>query len=84
MKTMAYIFDTKVLEDKELFDKLYKKVPAYRQKKVDSYAGEAEKRSCLGTGLVFSHAIQEAGFELKTAHHNLGSNAYSLLVFRKK
>lgn len=29
-------------------------------------------------------AICEAGFELKTAHHNLGSNAYSLLVFRKK
>ena len=30
------------------------------------------------------NAISEAGFELKTAHHNLGSNAYSLLVFRKK
>ncbi len=29
-------------------------------------------------------AICKAGFELKTAHHNLGSNAYSLLVFRKK
>ena len=29
-------------------------------------------------------AICEAGFELKTAHHNLGSNAYSCLVFRKK
>lgn len=30
------------------------------------------------------NAIGEVGFELKTAHHNLGSNAYSLLVFRKK
>ena len=30
------------------------------------------------------NAIGEAGFELKTTHHNLGSNAYSLLVFRKK
>ena len=29
-------------------------------------------------------AVEDAGFELKTAHHNLGSNAYSLLVFRKK
>ena len=29
-------------------------------------------------------AIQAGGFELKTAHHNLGSNCYSLLVFRKK
>ncbi|MBQ3837613.1 MAG: class I SAM-dependent methyltransferase [Treponema sp.] len=29
-------------------------------------------------------AIEAGGFELKTAHHNLGSNCYSLLVFRKK
>lgn len=28
-------------------------------------------------------AIEEAGFALKTAHHNLGSNSYSLLHFRK-
>ncbi len=28
-------------------------------------------------------AIEAAGFQLKTAHHNLGSNSYSLLVFRK-
>ena len=29
-------------------------------------------------------AIEESGLELKTAHHNLGSNCYSLLVFNKK
>jgi hypothetical protein len=29
-------------------------------------------------------AVERAGFELKTAHHNLGSNDYSLLRFRKK
>ncbi|MCR5762694.1 MAG: class I SAM-dependent methyltransferase [Treponema sp.] len=28
------------------------------------------------------NAIEAAGFELKTAHHNLGSNSYSLLVFK--
>lgn len=28
-------------------------------------------------------AIESAGFSLRTAHHNLGSNNYSLLVFRK-
>jgi hypothetical protein len=31
-----------------------------------------------------SNAVEDAGFELKTAHHDLGSNAYSLLRFRKK
>lgn len=29
-------------------------------------------------------AIEEAGFELKTAHHNLGTQAYSLLEFKIK
>jgi hypothetical protein len=29
-------------------------------------------------------AIEKAGFELKAGHHNLGSNSYSLLQFRKK
>jgi hypothetical protein len=28
-------------------------------------------------------AVERAGFELKTAHHNLGSNHYSLLRYRK-
>jgi hypothetical protein len=28
-------------------------------------------------------AIEQAGFELKTSHHNLGSNSYSLLRFKK-
>ncbi|GMO66885.1 MAG: methyltransferase [Treponemataceae bacterium] len=28
-------------------------------------------------------AIEKAGFELRTAHHSLGSNCYSLLRFRK-
>ena len=61
---------------------------------------EASSYSLMATSLYFTcmangnskmyryeelvNAINEAGFELKTAHHNLGSNSYSLLVFRKK
>jgi len=30
------------------------------------------------------NAIERGGFELKAAHHNVGSNSYSLLCFRKK
>ena len=30
------------------------------------------------------HAIEDAGFHLSTAHHNLGSNSYSLFVFKKE
>jgi hypothetical protein len=29
-------------------------------------------------------AVEKAGFKLKESHHNLGSNSYSLLRFRKK
>lgn len=61
---------------------------------------EASSYSLMGTSLYFTcmangnskmyrygelvEAICAAGFELKTAHHNLGSNSYSLLVFKKK
>ncbi|MDR2096056.1 MAG: class I SAM-dependent methyltransferase [Treponema sp.] len=31
-----------------------------------------------------NNAVERAGFELKTAHHNLGSNSYSLLLYRKR
>jgi hypothetical protein len=29
-------------------------------------------------------AVEQGGFTLMDAHHNLGSNAYSLLRFRKR
>lgn len=66
----------------------------------DKQKFEAESYSLQATSLYFTciangnskmyrygelvDAIEQAGFELKTAHHNLGSNCYSLLVFRKK
>lgn len=66
----------------------------------DKQKFEAESYSLQATSLYFTciangnskmyryeelvNAIEEAGFELKTALHNLGSNCYSLLVFRKK
>ena len=75
MKTMVYIFDTKVLRDKKIFDEMYRKMPEYRRKKIDAYQTDAEKRLCLGTGVVFSHAIEAAGFsedELKIAYSESG------------
>ncbi len=66
----------------------------------DQQRFEAESYSLQATSLYFTcmangnskmyryqelvDAIEAGGFELKTAHHNLGSNCYSLLVFRKK
>jgi hypothetical protein len=66
----------------------------------DQQAFEAASYSLQATSLYFTcmangnskmyrfaelkNAIEDAGFELKCAHHNLGSNSYSLLVFKKK
>ncbi|MDE5898346.1 MAG: class I SAM-dependent methyltransferase [Treponemataceae bacterium] len=66
----------------------------------DKQQFEASSYSLMATSLYFTcmangnskmyrygelvEAVCAAGFELKCAHHNLGSNSYSLLVFRKK
>lgn len=63
LKTKIYIASTKSLEDENLFNKLYCKVPAYRQKKIDSYQTEREKNLCLGTGLLLSLALKDAGLD---------------------
>ena len=61
MKTAIYIFDTKVLEDKEVFAREYAKMTDYRKKRIDSYRDENDKRLCLGTGIVLSYAVAKAG-----------------------
>jgi len=66
----------------------------------DKQKFEASSYSLMGTSLYFTciangnskmyryqelvDAIEAAGFKLDCAHHNLGSNAYSLLCFKKK
>ena len=66
----------------------------------DKQKFEASAYSLMGTSLYFTciangnskmyryqelvDAIEAAGFKLNCAHHNLGSNAYSLLNFIKK
>ncbi len=61
MKTAVYIFDTKVLEDKAVFDSQYEKMSDYRKKRIDSYKDEKDKRLCLGTGIALSYALLKAG-----------------------
>ncbi len=75
METSVYVIDTKPLENKEIFEKWYKMVPEYRQKKIDSYTDIKDKALCLGTGLLLTHAIVSAGFEeseLKIAYEESG------------
>lgn len=74
-ETQVYIFDTKNLADKSVFDALYKTVPEYRQKKIDFYQYDKDKRLSLGVGLVLSYALEKAGFaqdELEWAYKESG------------
>lgn len=77
-KTLVYVLEP--LWDKQRFE-------------AESYALQATSLyfTCMANGNSKMYrygelvdAICAGGFELKTAHHNLGSNFYSLLVFTKK
>ncbi len=77
-KTLVYVLEP--LWDKQKFE-------------AESYALQATSLyfTCMANGNSKMYrygelveAISAGGFELKTAHHNLGSNFYSLLVFKKK
>ena len=75
MKTMAYVLDTAPLEDPATFARWYPTVPEYRRKKIDAYTDVRDKALCLGTGLLLSHAVREAGFderELRIAYEESG------------
>lgn len=77
-KTLVYVLEP--LWDKQKFE-------------AESYALQATSLyfTCMANGNSKMYrygelveAISAGGFELKTAHHNLGSNFYSLLVFKRR
>ena len=77
-KTLVYVLEP--LWDKQKFE-------------AESYALQATSLyfTCMANGNSKMYrygelveAISAGGFELKTAHHNLGSNFYSLLIFKKR
>lgn len=79
MKTFIYIADTEALDDKEKFYSLYQSVPKYRQDKIDAYKTEKDKKLSLGTGLLLSHALKEAGYketELELIHAENGKPCF--------
>ena len=77
--------DTDVYVLEPLWDKQRFAASAY------SLMGTSLYFTCManGTSKMYRYAelvsaVCAAGFELKTAHHHVGSNSYSLLVFRKQ
>lgn len=59
--TNVYLADTAGLNDPDVFQKLYRTVPAHRQEKIDSIRFPKAKCQSLGAWLLLVHALREAG-----------------------
>ncbi|MCR4790596.1 MAG: hypothetical protein K5839_05900 [Treponemataceae bacterium] len=79
-ETRIYIASTEELQDKSLFDRLYKTVPEYRQKKIDSYTELKDKCLCLGSGLLLSRALKDAGFDESTLEYAYKSSGMPYFI----
>ncbi len=86
---------TKIAESSNKNTKVYVLEPLWDQQHYEGSAYSLQATSlyftCIANGnskmyrfAELKSAIEKAGFELKCAHHNLGSNCYSLLIFSKK
>ena len=56
-----YAADVSVLSDKELFYRLYREMPIYRQQKIDRYRFDKDKYLSLGAGVLLAKAFLDAG-----------------------
>lgn len=59
--TRVYIAETTALKDEAVFNRLYSSVPAYRQKKIDRFRFEKDKRLSLGVALLLKRACEDFG-----------------------
>ena len=74
VKLMNEIFgvDIRILEDKEVFDTWYQKMPEYRKKKIDGIKPINDKKLSLGAGIALHRALLANGikeYEVGIAEH---------------
>ncbi len=62
-KTNVYVADTKLLKDKDVFGELYQTVSPDRQRKIDAFRFEKDKRLCLAAELLLKKGLSDAGIE---------------------
>ncbi len=62
-KTKVYVSDTGLLKDKGVFGELYKTVSPDRQRKIDAFLFEKDKRLCLAAELLLKKGLSDAGIE---------------------
>ncbi|MEE3467623.1 MAG: 4'-phosphopantetheinyl transferase superfamily protein [Eubacterium sp.] len=61
MENTVFAIDTRLLEDRETFDRCYKSIRPERRERVDRMRFDNGKRLCLGSGVVMEAALAHAG-----------------------
>ena len=61
--TKIYLADADRVADPEMFEKLYRMLPAHRREKIDRSRFEKNKRLCMSAWLVLMYALEEEGVD---------------------
>ena len=72
MPPRILLFCVTPLENESLFRKAYSRIDSYRQKRVDRYAKEEDKRLALGAGLLLSFLRKKEGIEAPLVYNEHG------------
>lgn len=75
-----YLLDTQWLEDADLYNLWYHKMPPERRQKIDRFRFEKDRRLSLGAGILLHHALSQAGAEEDTLSY--GENGKPFLAGR--
>ena len=75
METKVLVASIDKLENQDLYDYYYEKMPVYRREKIDRYKFDNDKRLSLGAGILLMRAVEAEGFnfdDLKIALTEFG------------
>ena len=79
MNTVIYIADTSTLQNPDLFNSFYHRMPSPRQKKIDRFRFESDKKLSLGVGVLLKAACKEFGIENADEDTFVGKNGKEYL-----
>lgn len=70
--TKIYLADADRLADPEVFEKLYRVLPAHRKEKIDRSRFEKNKRLCMAAWLVLMYALEQEGVDHRDIRLSFG------------
>ncbi len=71
METKVLVASIDKLENNDLYEYYYEKMPAYRREKIDRYKFDNDKRLSLGAGVLLMKAVEAEGYSFDTLEISL-------------